>query len=156
MHLFLARQMGRQRLAIRLLDKRLNGRGVGSALAFSSCSSSSSSSSCSISRAIFSEDWPNCIRFSLAMRASSCAIFRPCVFTAPSLPHQRLERFGIRRQIGKVDLHGRSVRAGPAIRACALCRELSHRRNHPASSGLCVRIGARQSMPSRRSPAAPP
>ncbi len=70
---------------------------------------------------------------------------------AQQLPHQGLQRSGVLRQIGGINLHdGRVANVAP-IRACTFRRESTCRAAvYPASSGRCVRSGARQSIPSRR------
>jgi hypothetical protein len=70
---------------------------------------------------------------------------------AQELPHQRLQRIGVLRQIVGIDVHDQTVATIIMIRARAFRRESTCRAAlYPASSGLCVRIGARQSIPSRR------
>jgi hypothetical protein len=105
--------MGRQRFATGLVDQIFKGVGRFAARsASSSCSSSSSSSSCSMSRTIFSDDRPNCIRFSLAVGNSNCAIFQLLrVYWLCKLPHQHRTPVALRSpEILNIDARASLVR----------------------------------------------
>ena len=130
MHDLLARQMIRQRLALRLARRgrhRVRGRSAASAWAISSASpvssSSSCSSSCSIWRVIRSDERPNCMRRSLAIWNLSFSIssvlelHRELSGLQLALAGQRkgAQRGRIGGQFGRGERHGDSLTRSPRI-----------------------------------------